>query len=88
MISATVPAEHAPLMEERTIFGVAAIPKTGKTAVKSCLKKMAPTTKNREARKGCAAKAPGSSAKAIIACKEYELTKYVMIVHTLLALSS
>ena len=34
------------------------------------------------------AKAPGSSAKAIIACKEYELTKYVMIVHTLLALSS
>ena len=33
-------------------------------------------------------KAPGSSAKAIIACKEYELTKYVMIVHTLLALSS
>lgn len=34
MISGTVPAGRAPLMEERTIFGAAAILRTGKTAVK------------------------------------------------------
>ena len=84
---ATVPAARAPLMEERITYEDADIRRTERTAAKYNSKKPSPTTKNREARKGCTAKAPGPISKAAIAGKEYELTKYAMIVHTLLALS-
>jgi hypothetical protein len=74
-------------MEERITYEDADIRRTGRTAAKYNSKKPSPTTKNREARKGCAAKASGPSSKAVIAGKGNELTKYAIIVHTLLALS-